>query len=362
MPVFPEARQAAGTFAADPARLSLEPLGRGLINDTYLVTGSAGRWVLQRINRQVFPEPTAVMANFRQVTEHARQVRLGCPASPWRLPEIIPTRAGADIHQDERGEYWRAISYIDQTRGLPAIESSAQATEVGRALGWFHGLVSALPAAALHDTLPGFHITPLYLEDFDRVRAERPAGPDAPGLAEALAFVAAHRETAAVLELAKARGRLLPRVIHGDPKLDNVLFDTRSGRAVSLIDLDTVKPGLLHYDLGDCCRSCCNRAGEGAPPAAAAFDLDVFRAILRGYLEEAEGILTADDREYLFDAIRLLPFELGLRFLTDHLAGDRYFKVQQPGQNLTRALGQFSLVRSIETQERAIRQILAGRP
>ena len=195
-------------------------------------------------------------------------------------------------------------------------------------------------------------------EHFERVVAERVDRPDTRGLAEALAFVASRRAGAAVLEAARADGKLQPRIIHGDPKLDNVLFDSRSGQAVSLIDLDTVKPGLLHYDLGDCCRSCCNLAGEGAGEAT--FDLGVFRAVFRGYLLEAAPILTRDDQDYLFEAIRLLPFELGLRFLTDHLAGDVYFKVEAPGQNLAKALCQFRLVRSIEGQEREIRNILAS--
>ncbi len=218
--------------------------------------------------------------------------------------------------------------------------------------------MSELPADSLHDTLPGFHVTPLYLAGFDQVVDGLTDWPATSGLGEALAFVAARRGEADVLESAKAQGKLQPRVMHGDPKLDNVLFDTRTGQAVSLIDLDTVKPGLLHYDLGDCFRSCCNSAGECMGQGSAAFDRRVFRAILEGYLREAAHILTRDDRDYLFEAIRLLPFELGLRFLTDHLAGDVYFKVDEPGQNLTRALGQFRLTLDIEQQERAIRHIL----
>lgn len=358
MTSFAAAREAARQFSSASSRLDLQPLGRGLINDTYLVAEGAARWVLQRINRRVFPDPVAVMANLRKVSDHALRLRKGCPESPWRLPEVIPTWAGEDTHRDERGDYWRAISYIDHARSLESFASAEQAGQVGRALGWFHGLVSELPADSLHDTLPGFHVTPLYLAGFDRVVDGLTDWPATPGLGKALAFVAARRGAADVLESAKAQGKLQPRVMHGDPKLDNVLFDTRSGQAVSLIDLDTVKPGLLHYDLGDCFRSCCNSAGEGAGQGSAAFDRRVFRAILEGYLLEAAHILTRDDRDYLFEAIRLLPFELGLRFLTDHLAGDVYFKVEKPGQNLTRALGQFRLTLDIEQQERAIRHIL----
>jgi len=354
------AYQAARQFLPSAATPDLAPLGRGLINDTYLVSVGASRWVLQRINRQVFPDPVAVMANLRRVTDHARQVRRGCPESHWRLPEIIPTHAGEEVYRDGQGDYWRALTFLEETCGLPEINQPEQAEQVGRALGWFHGLVGELPAETLHDTLPGFHVTPGYLMEFDRVTAERSECKDEVGLAAALTFVESRRAEADVLELARARGQLQLHVIHGDPKLDNVLFDVNTGQAVSLIDLDTVKPGLLHYDLGDCFRSCCNRVSELAGPEEAAFDVGVFEAVLRGYLREARSVLRRDDLHYLYDAIRLLPFELGLRFLTDHLAGDVYFKVQAPGQNLMKALGQFRLAASVEAQEAEIRRVLAA--
>lgn len=360
MPQNDAAIQAARQFLSTSDRPELAPLGRGLINDTYRVTTGTSSWVLQRINRQVFPDPVAVMTNLRRVTDHASRVRRGCLESPWRLPEVIPTRAGDDVYQDAHGEYWRAITYIDQTHGLSAITRPEQAEQVGRALGWFHGLVGELPAESLHDTLPGFHVTPGYLIEFDAVVAKGGGGPDGEGLAEALEFVESRRPCADVLELARSQGRLKPHVIHGDPKLDNVLFDIASGQAVSLIDLDTVKPGLLHYDLGDCFRSCCNKVSETVETGGAAFDVGVFRAVLQGYLREASSILTREDLDYLYDAIRLLPFELGLRFLTDHIAGNVYFKVQAPGQNLERALGQFRLSASVETFEGDIRRVLAA--
>ena len=349
----------AREFASSSHRLEIEPLGKGLINDTFLVTEGTRRWVLQRINRQVFNDPGAVMANLRRLTDHAERARRGSPGEPMRLPAVIPTRSGADLHRDESGECWRAISYIDNTRTLHAIGGSEQAREVGRTLGWFHALVSTLDPESLHDTLPGFHVTPAYLQAFDAVCADpQPTRSDADGLREALDFVDSRRSKADALEQARFCGDLKDHVIHGDPKLDNMLFDAGTGRGVSLIDLDTVKPGLLHHDLGDCLRSCCNIGGEGASPAEAIFDLGIFRSILQGYWTEAGPILTANDRDYLFPAIWLLPFELGLRFLTDHLAGDCYFKVRYPGQNLQRALVQFGLARSIETQAGAITEIL----
>ena len=151
------------------------------------------------------------------------------------------------------------------------------------------------------------------------------------------------------LESARRAGRLPVRVIHGDPKLDNLLFDESGRQVVALIDLDTAQPGLVHYDLGDCLRSACNPAGESPKdPREAHFDLDLCRAILKGYLDETRGFLTSEELHLLPVAARLIPFELGLRFLTDHLNGDRYFKVAYRGHNLLRAATQFRLTASIE--------------
>ena len=353
MRISETAARAAAEFAMGEI-FRIEPLGRGLVNDTFLVAVACRRFVLQRINPRVFPEPAAVMANLRILSDHARRL----PADPggWRLPEIIPTRAGGDFHRDEAGGYWRALGFIEGARSLAALADSAQAEEVGRALGRFHLLAAGMAPSALHDTLPGFHIAPDYLARFDEIAARPRREPDPTELREALEFVEARRAGVGVLEEAKRRGKLKLRVIHGDPKLDNILFDESTGRAVSLIDLDTVKPGLIHYDLGDCLRSCCNRVGEnGREPG---FDLDLCRAILGGYLAETYRLFTADDLEYLYEAIRLLPFELGLRFLTDHLAGDVYFKVEGPGQNLHRAWVQFRLAESVERQKPAILEML----
>ncbi len=333
----------------------VEPLGRGLINETFLVSTDSRRFVLQRINRRVFPDPAAIMANLRVLTDHVRRIGAACPL---RLPGILPTREGADFHRDEAGEFWRALDYIEDTRSLPALEYPGQAEEVGRALGRFHALAGGIDPGLLRDTLPGFHIAPDYLARFDAVAAQPRREPDTTELRHALDFVAARRAGISALELAKQRGLLELRVVHGDPKLDNVLFDASARRAVSLIDLDTVKPGLVHYDIGDCLRSCCNRGGEAEQGARAAFDLELCRAILRGYLAEARAFLSAADRECLYDAIRLLPFELGLRFLTDHLEGDVYFRVETPGQNLRRARAQFRLAESVERQEGRIRELI----
>ncbi|BBL73365.1 phosphotransferase enzyme family protein [Methylomagnum ishizawai] len=350
--------QAAARFASEPIA-TVEPLGRGLINATFLVTTATRRFVLQRINARVFPDPVAIMANLRILTDHLRSPATRVPAPALRLPGILATLDGADFHRDGTGEYWRALDYIEDSRTLARLDHPAQAEAVGRALGRFHVLAGGIDPASMRDTLPGFHIAPQYLARFDAIAA-RPRPADGAALRAALDFVAARRDGLGVLEQAKRRGELVPRIVHGDPKLDNVLFDPTGGHAVGLVDLDTVKPGLIHYDLGDCLRSCCNRQGECEHGGPARFDLDFCRAILKGYGAEARALLGPADRAYLYHAIRLLPLELGLRFLTDHLNGDVYFRVDAPGQNLERARAQFRLAESVERQETEIRDLIAG--
>ncbi|MDE2089111.1 MAG: aminoglycoside phosphotransferase family protein [Gammaproteobacteria bacterium] len=357
---------AAAAFDLGGSIIDVQPYGRGLINDTYLVRVDADpprRAILQRINRRVFPEPELITQNLRTLVEHARRRRADAVpgARDLRLPDVYTTREGQDFVSDPQGGFWRAQSFIEHTRTVGTLTDPGQAEEVGHALGRFHALIHDLDPNRLHETLPGFHNTPRYLARYTEVAARPRRAPDGADLRQCLAFVEARRPLAEVLETAKRADRLALRPIHGDPKLDNFLFDVRSGRAASLIDLDTVQPGLIHYDIGDCLRSCCNPAGESpADLAAVHFDLDLCRAILKGYLSEARGFLTAQDYGHLYHAIRLIPFELGVRFLTDHLEGDRYFKTDAPGRNLHRARVQFRLTESIEQHAREIEGLIAG--
>lgn len=226
---------------------------------------------------------------------------------------------------------------------------------MGRALGWFHRITESLPCELLADTLPGFHETPRYLEYWDQ--ALELEGAMRSMDAGQIEFIDARREAAGELELARGRGALKVRVMHGDPKLDNVLFSASEIRAISLIDLDTVKPGLIHYDLGDCFRSCCNATGE-AGSSKVRFDEEIYEAVLDGYFTEAAASLTRVDLDHIYTATWLLPYELGTRFLTDHLRGDHYFKVSYQGENLERALRQFDLVRDIEQKQQRLEQVI----
>jgi Ser/Thr protein kinase RdoA (MazF antagonist) len=398
-----------------PGRVTdIREYGDGNINQTFLVTldGEAERrFILQRINTRVFPRPELVMSNLRTVTEHVR-LRLEAtparldrflvgsngskPAFPWaegrgegaclngfppslalphegrgkhdataarasrrwEVPRLLLTKDAHDHWIDPGGSFWRAISFIEAARSFDTIQDAQHAREVGIALGMFHGLIADLPIERLADTLEGFHITPRYLCHFDEALTKCGANHSSE-VEYGLRFVNQRRAWAHVLEQAKAQGRLKLRPIHGDPKVNNVMIDTDTGQAVGIIDLDTVKPGLVHYDIGDCLRSCCNPLGEESEHwEAVRFEPDLCQIILTGYLSRAREFLTAGDFEYLFDAIRLIAFELGLRFFTDYLEGNVYFKIRHPEHNLARALVQFKLTASIEAQEAAIRTII----
>jgi len=353
----------AGEFRPVHTLSEIREFGNGNINRTYLVSVQASpgeRFVLQRINTHVFPKPELVMKNIRAFTNHAaRKLRASPPPDNrrWVVPHIVQTSRGEDGFRDTDGSFWRAIRFVEHAVAHDTLQTATHAHEAGRALGIFHSLVSDLPCDELSDTLEGFHVTPRYLAQFDEaVAAKQPT--DSAECSHALRCIEKHRGFAGILEQAKSCGRLQLRPIHGDPKVNNIMLDEATGRAVSMIDLDTVKPGLVHYDIGDCLRSGCNPLGEEtAEWELVRFDTDMAREILRGYLGEARSFLTREDFAFIPDAIRLIAFELGLRFFTDHLNGDIYFKAVFSGQNLRRALVQFRLCESIENHAGEIRMI-----
>ncbi len=361
-------RGVASAFELTAAVRSIVPLGSGNVNDTYLVEAGDQKVVLQRLNTGVFRRPELVMSNLQMLSRHVQE-RLNAERSAgeagllagrrWELPRLIHTRDGDNIwHRCSDGGFWRTTTFVADAHSVDVIEHRRQARELGWGLGVFHQLISDLPADQLADTLEGFHITPRYLEAYHRALVHTTV-PSTPLGQECLAFIRERELIVSLLEDAKARGELPLRPIHGDPKINNMLLERSSGEAIALIDLDTVKPGLVHYDIGDCLRSCCNRLGEDTTDFDAVhFDLDLAAAILEGYLAMASGFLQPVELDYIADAARLISFELGLRFFSDYLAGNTYFKASHPEQNLHRAVVQFRLVASIEAQDSALRALV----
>ena len=352
--------------------VSLNPFGNGNINDTFLAiyrnTFTETQVILQKVNRRVFPKPEAIMANMHEITRHCHEkleadAKAGRDDRVWQMPRIIKTKESADFATDENGDVWRVITRIMSARAFDVAQGPEHAMECGAVLGHFHYLISDLPPETITDPLPGFHITSGYLNAYDATLCKESArellgsSMEARRLAK---FIEERRDLALCLEKAEASGELRRRMFHGDPKVNNIMIDDVTGKGTAMIDLDTVSPGLVHIDFGDALRSICNPAGEEETDLSkVVFDEDLCTAFCKGYMREAGGFLTDADRAYLFDAIRLLPFELGLRFFQDYLAGNVYFKTKEPGQNLNRARVQFRLCESVEARERSIRSALA---
>lgn len=341
--------------------IDVQEFGQGNINSTFLVTLDAAgdqRFILQRINTQVFQHPQLVMRNIRTYSEHVCQrLQTDSCQRRWEVPRVLLTQADQDYWVSPDGDFWRAMSFIETAHALQEIHSPDQAEEVGYALGMFHHLISDLPAEQLADTLEGFHITPQYLQQYEQLQDTQVEL--TPEVEYCLQFIRDRKQDTTILETAKAEGKLQLRLMHGDPKINNILIDTDTQQAVSVIDLDTIKPGLIHYDIGDCLRSGCNPLGEETEQwEMVQFDLNLCQRILQGYLAVAQSFLTDHDYDYLYDAVRLITFELGLRFFTDYLAGNIYFKVKHPEHNLNRALVQFKLTESIEAQSTDIRALI----
>jgi Ser/Thr protein kinase RdoA (MazF antagonist) len=345
----------AGSFDIPAAIDAVAPLGRGLINDTFRVDAGGRGYVLQRINAAIFPDPARIMSNLRALDRHARrQAALGL-----RIPALIPTREGDAALTDSLGAVWRLMELIEDAETLSRLESPEQARAVGALLGRFHSLVQSLSVETLGISLPGFHDTPAYLANFIATLSSVDEGCLGAEAEDCIRFVLARRRLAVRLADAQAQGRIPLRITHGDPKLDNILFGRSAGTACALIDLDTVQPGLILHDVGDCLRSCCNRSGESPDGRTeVAFDLAIAEPILRAYAEETRDWLSEDEIALMAEAIRLMPFELGMRFLTDHLEGNRYFKISEPGENLYKAGVQFALVRDIERKTSTIRRLV----
>ena len=351
--------------------VALQPFGNGNINDTFLAiyrnTFTESQVVLQRVNRAVFPDPEVVVRNMHEITKHChekleRDAAAGRDDRVWQMPRIVKARDSRDFVVDDAGETWRVITRIMSARAFETAQGPEHAMECGATLGHFHYLVSDMDPAALRDPLPGFHATGRYLESYDKAldtpqaRELLGASMEARRLAK---FVEARRDLALVLENAERSGELERRMFHGDPKVNNIMIDDVTGKGTAMIDLDTASPGLVHVDFGDALRSICNPAGEEASNlSSVVFDEDLACAFCKGYMHEAGTFLTPADRAYLYDSIRLLPFELGLRFFQDYLAGNVYFKTSRPEQNLARARVQFRLCESVEARERSIRGFL----
>ncbi len=326
-----------------------ERFGEGHINDTFLVDGGAGRFILQRLSAAAFKEPDKLMENVVGVTGYlAREIgRQGGDPSRETL-SVVRARDGGSFFTDSEGGAWRVFPFVEGTVCYQAAETPELFAASGRAFGRFQRLLRDYPAATLHETIPHFHDTEDRLAKFKAAVAADPLG-RAKGCQKEIDLVLA-READCSVALQALRDGVLPlRVTHNDTKLNNVLMDAQTGRALCVIDLDTVMPGLSINDFGDSIRFGANHNAEDEPDQSKVqFDPDLFAVYTAAFLGEAGDALTEAEIRYLPWGAKLMTLECGMRFLTDYLEGDGYFHISRPGQNLDRARTQFKLVADME--------------
>jgi len=362
-------RPIAERFLFDGRFHTAERYGNGHINETYLVRtivedGSTRRYILQKINHHVFRHPVRLMQNMVAVSDHIRTrvAATGADASRSSVT-VVPTVEGASFTQHEDGTFWRAQVFIEGTLCIDQVEDVRHLYEAGKAFGNFQRLLEDFPAECLHETIPDFHNTPVRLRVFERAVAEDAVGRVA-SIAEDVRFLRERSGDASRLVDLMGQGRLPLRVTHNDTKLNNVLFDSASGEAICVVDLDTVMPGLSLYDFGDAIRFAANTAVEDEPDLdRVGLDFPMFEHFTRGYLETAGPVLTEEEIRQLCFSARLITYELALRFLSDHIAGDPYFRIHRPNHNLDRARCQMRLLLEMERHEAemeaSVRRILA---
>ena len=354
-----ELRAAAAGFSF-PGRLTdAEEIGTGHVNRTWCLTFDQprGRYILQKLSAQAFRHPEQVMENARRVCQHIE----GCLAAMGvsgedRVLRFMPARDGGLLFCDEAGGSWRAYRYIDGLCFLQA-DSLDRLREMGRAFGQFQRLLRDFPAGELYETIPFFHHTPRRYEAF-RAAVERDAAGRAAGVRREIEFFSARADGLDAIVRRLESGELPVRAVHNDAKVSNVLFDAADGSALLLLDLDTVMPGSSLYDFGDIVRTGASTAAEDEPRGMA-LDLERFRVLAEGYLQEAGEALAAPEIRLLPLGARVITCEIAMRFLTDYLDGDVYFRFATPEHNLVRARAQMKLLEDIERKSAAMDAIIA---
>lgn len=345
---------AIAQFAIDGRLIRKEPYGNGHINDTFLLVyeredGSKRRYILQRMNHSIFKNPGQLMENVVNVTEYLRSVIQAQGGDPDRETlNVVKTHNGLSYYEDEEQNCWRIFLFVERTVCLEKVESLKDFYDSAVAFGNFQRMLSDFPAEKLHETIPDFHNTPSRFRDFQKAVQEDKMGRAALAADEIAFALAREQDTAVLTDLLKS-GELPLRVTHNDTKLNNILFDADTREALCIIDLDTVMPGLSHYDFGDSIRFGASTGAEDETDLSRiALDLDLFEAFTKGFLEGCGGRLTQKEIEMLPMGAKLMTYECGIRFLADFLEGDVYFKTRHENHNLDRARTQFKLVADME--------------
>lgn len=343
-------KEVLDAYAFRGTLLSANPHGNGHINDTFLLVFDMYRMgrlkvILQRINMDVFQKPRELMENVIGVTEFLQKKIEEAGGDPSREAlTLIPTKESKLFYVDSQGGYWRAYQFITDAACYEQVQTPEDFYESARLFGKFYRQLSDYPVETLHETIPGFHDTRMRYDQFQKALKENAHGRAATAGCE-IREALAHSDLCDIFPPLIASGELPLRVTHNDTKLNNLMFDSQTKKGLCIIDLDTMMTGLLAYDFGDAIRFGANTAVEDETDLRrVSLDLRLYRAYVKGLIEGCGSVMTERERELLPEGALVMTYECGLRFLTDYLQGDVYFKTDHPTHNLERCRTQFALL------------------
>lgn len=349
-------KEAISGFLFEGTLLDEKPYGSGHINDTFLLTyrlanGLKRRYIMQRMNREIFTNPEELMENILNVTSFLREKIIKQGGDPDRETlNVIKTPDGGNYYVDSYGEYWRGYIFIENAISYDSVEKPDDFYQSAVAFGNFQRLLADYPAADLHETIKNFHNTVDRFEKFKKAVLED-ACERAKNVQEEIQFVLEREADAHILGDMLAKGELPLRVTHNDTKLNNIMIDKETGKGVCVIDLDTVMPGLALNDFGDSIRFGASTGAEDETDLSKiSCNLELFELYTKGFIEGCAGSLTENERRMLPMGAKIMTYECGLRFLMDYLQGDIYFKIHRDGQNVDRCRTQFKLVADMEAK------------
>ncbi|MGQ9620898.1 MAG: phosphotransferase enzyme family protein [Bacteroidales bacterium] len=350
-------------FLVEGTYLEGIPFGSGHIHDTFLIRTAEAQmddYIFQRFNNNVFREIQKVQENISRVTAHLKKKIQNLPGSDPKRETLtlIPAKNNNLWLEGADGKLWRAFLFIPRHKTYDVVDSPEKAFEGGRIVGRFQAMLSDLEGPPLHETIPFFHNSEKRLETFYMKVSEDPEG-RVKFTEPECGFVDERAEIMKTIHHLGREGKIPVRITHNDTKFNNILFDENTERALCIIDLDTVMPGLVHYDFGDAIRTAANTGAEDEKDLSKVeMDIDLFRAYAAGYLSEIKNVLNETETEYIAFAPLVITFIQGVRFLTDYIDGDKYYKIHHENHNLQRARAQFKLVRSMERQYGEMKKII----
>ncbi len=359
------ARYMAPQFQLPAPLKSAESYPGGHINDSYLITtedADSPRYLLQRLNADVFPRPDWIMENIRRISEHAASKRHSSQLAETEscFLNLVPTKSDEPFMHCPNRDVWRTYEFIEGSKMRESAALPEEAEQAGLAFGEFQVLVADLPGEPLYDIIPDFHHTPKRLEDL-RQAAQEDSHSRAADVQAELEFVERFAPQSGLIVDGLNSGRIASRPVHNDAKMSNVLLDADTGQRLCVIDLDTVMPGSVLYDFGDMMRTMlCSAPEDETDLSKVRVEMEMFEALAGGYLRGAQPILNQDERQMLVFSGILITMETGSRFLADHLQGDGYFRIHRPNQNLDRARSQFQLAQSMMDHRAQMESLLAN--